>query len=212
MAFYKVPGVSVAVFENGKLAWAKGYGVRDAEGTAPVDAETLFQAGSISKPVTAVAVMRLVERGLLSLDEPVNDKLTSWKIPDNALTAGHPVTLRELLSHSAGLTVHGFPGYARGAPVPSLVEVLDGRPPANTPAIVVNLTPGTQWRYSGGGYTVIQQLLDDVTGKPFPETLKRLVLDPAGMTHSRFEQPLSEAARGRRAGARGARLNPDGRL
>jgi CubicO group peptidase (beta-lactamase class C family) len=188
-----VPGVSVAVINNGKLEWAKGYGVVEAGGTTPVTPETLFQAASISKPVAALAALALVEQGKLSLDENVNAKLKSWQVPDNDFTKEQKVTLRRLLSHNAGLTVHGFRGYASDEAVPSVVQILNGEKPANSAAIRADLAPGNRWRYSGGGYTVMQQLLADVTGKPFPQLLRELVLDQVGMKQSTYEQPLPEA-------------------
>lgn len=190
MKFYKVPGVSVAVVDEGKVEWARSYGVKDVSTNEPVTTETLFQAGSISKPVAALAALRLVQEGKLSLDEDVNAKLVSWKVPDNEFTKDQKVTLRRLLTHSAGLTVHGFPGYAADATVPTLVQVLNGEKPANTDAIRVDTVPGTIWRYSGGGFTIMQQMLVDVTKKPFPEIMRQLVLEPAGMKRSTYEQPL----------------------
>lgn len=190
MAFYKVPGVSIAFFDHGQIVWARGYGLADVASNKPVTPDTLFQAASISKPVSALAALRLVQDGKLSLDEDVNVKLKTWKVPDNAFTEKERVTLRRILSHSAGLTVHGFPGYASGAPIPSIVQILNGQKPANTDPIRVDVVPGTLWRYSGGGYVVLQTLLADVAGKPFPQLMRELVLDPAGMTHSTYEQPL----------------------
>jgi CubicO group peptidase (beta-lactamase class C family) len=189
MAALHVPGVSIAVIHDGKIEWARGFGVMRIGGD-PVAANTLFQAGSISKPVAAMAVMRLVEKGMLDPDADVNQYLKSWKVPSNEFTAKTKVTLRQLLTHTAGMTVHGFPGYAAGAPVPSLVQVLNGEKPANTPAIFVDTPPGTVWRYSGGGYTIAQLLLVDVTGTPFPKLLHDTVLAPIGMTRSTYEQPL----------------------
>ncbi len=186
---YKIPGVSIAVVNDGRIEWARAYGVKDATTKEPVTTETLFQAGSISKPVAALAALKLVEQGKLSLDEDVNAKLVSWKLPENEFTKDQKVTLRRLLTHNAGLTVHGFPGYAADAPVPTLVQVLNGEKPANTPPIRVDTVPGTIWRYSGGGYTIMQQLLIDVTKKPFPEIVRTLVLEPVHMTHSTYEQP-----------------------
>jgi CubicO group peptidase (beta-lactamase class C family) len=195
MRTYKVKGVSIAVIDGYKIDWAKGYGLADVESNRPVTAETLFQAGSISKPVAAVGAMKLVEGGKLNLDADVNTWLKSWRVPENDFTREQKVTLRRIMSHSAGLTVHGFPGYEAGKPVPSVPEVLDGKPPANTAAIRVDTIPGTQWRYSGGGYTIMQLLLTDVTGRPFPALLKDLVLKPAGMSRSSYEQPpLAERA------------------
>jgi CubicO group peptidase (beta-lactamase class C family) len=193
-----VPGVSVAVIHNGAIEWAQGFGVVRLEG-APVTAETLFQAGSISKAVSAMAALHLVEQGRLSLDSDVNQALTSWKIAPSAAAPDALVTLRELLSHTAGLTVHGFPGYAASAPIPTLVQILNGEKPANTDPIRLEAPPGSRWKYSGGGYTVMQQLLVDVSHQPFPAFLHETVLAPIGMTHSTYEQPLPDVLRGKSA-------------
>jgi CubicO group peptidase (beta-lactamase class C family) len=201
MNFYHVPGVSVAVLDDGKVEWARGYGVTSAESGTPVTAETLFQAASISKHVAAMVALHLVDAGKLSLDEDVNLKLRSWKVPENDFTKTEKVTLRRLLNHSAGLTVHGFPGYEAGMPVPTLVEVLDGKKPANTQPIRVDVTPGTLWRYSGGGYEVMQQLVVDVGAKPFPQLAQEFVLGPLGMTHSTYEQPLPSSLEAKAATA-----------
>jgi CubicO group peptidase (beta-lactamase class C family) len=176
--------VGVAVVNDLKVEWARGYGAAGED--------TLFQAASVSKPVTALAVLHLVEEGKLDLDENINEKLVGWKVPENEFTAEKKVTLRLILSHSAGLTVHGFPGYAKGSRVPDLVQVLDGEEPANTVPVRVDLVPGSKWRYSGGGFCVIQQLLVDVTGKSFPEFMQAAVLDPLGMQDSTYRQPLPE--------------------
>ena len=193
-----VPGVSIAVLHNGKIEWARGFGVRSIGGP-PVDAETLFQAGSISKPLAAMACLRLVQQGKLSLDADVNTYLTSWKFPSDPVAAGKPVTLRELLTHTGGTTVHGFPGYASTDPVPTLVQVLNGEKPANTPAIRSEAPPGVRWNYSGGGYTIMQQAVIDVTHEPFPKLLHDSVLAPIGMKHSTYDQPLPESMRGNAA-------------
>ncbi len=195
MKSLNIVGVSVAVIHNYEIHWAKGYGVLDKAGKQPVTAQTLFQAGSISKPVAAAAALKLVEDGKLSLDEDVNAKLKSWKVPENEFTTDQKVTLRRLVSHTAGLTVHGFPGYEAGSPVPSVPDVLDGRKPANTPAVRVNVVPGSMWRYSGGGYTIMQLLLTDVTGKSFPDLVRETVLSKASMSRSTYEQPLPEPLR-----------------
>lgn len=203
MAKYKVPGVSVAVVNGGKLVWSRGFGVKTSGGMDSVTAMTLFQAASISKPVAASVLLRLVDEGKLDLDRPVNEYLTSWKLPENAFTATEQVTLRRLASHAAGTTVHGFPGYAEGADVPTVPQILDGTKPANTVAVRVDTTPGARWRYSGGGITIEQLAMTDVTGEAFPELARRLVLAPAGMTRSTYAQPLpddrrAEAASGHR--------------
>ena len=159
-------------------------------GGAPVTAETLFQAGSISKPVSAMAALRLVQEGKLSLDSDVNQALTSWKIPPSAAAPGAEITLRQLLTHTVGFTVQGFPGYAAGAPAPTLVQILNGEKPANTDPVRLEAPPGSHWKYSGGGYAVMQQLLIDLSGQPFSKLLRDTVLAPIGMTRSTYEQPL----------------------
>ena len=192
MAADHVPGVSIAVIHDGAIEWARGFGVAQPRGT-PVTDQTMFQAGSISKPVAAMAALRMVEDGKLSLDADVNQALTSWKIPPRKGASGEQVTLRELLNHTSGLTVHGFPGYSSGAPVPTLLQVLNGETPANTDPIRLDSPPGRRFRYSGGGYTVMQQLLIDVSDEPFPRLLHDTVLAPIGMTRSTYEQPLLAA-------------------
>lgn len=193
MAELRVPGVSVAVINNGKIEWARAYGVVEAGSNRPVTTATLFQAASISKPVSALGALYLVEQGKLSLDEDVNQKLTQWKLPAGAQSAASPVTLRNLLNHSAGATVHGFQGYATGVPVPSLVQVLDGAKPANSPPVRIDTLPNTQWRYSGGGYSVAQLLMASASGKAFPSFMQDAVLNPLGMKHSTFAQPVPAA-------------------
>jgi CubicO group peptidase (beta-lactamase class C family) len=191
MAAMHVPGVSVAMIHGGKIEWARGFGVKSIGG-APVTPDTLFQAASISKPVAALAVLRFVESGKINLDTDVNQYLKSWQVPGNAFTETAKVTVRELLTHSAGLTVHGFAGYASGEPLPTLHQVLNGEKPANSDAIRVDVKPGTIWRYSGGGYVVLQQLLQDLSGQPFPRLMRDTVLGPIGMTHSTYQQPLAQ--------------------
>jgi len=193
MKLYNVPGLSVAVIEDYKIAWTKSYGVTEPGGTTPVTAKTLFQAGSISKPVAAAGMLALVQKGELSLDENVNEKLQTWKVPENEFTREQKVTLRRLASHSAGLTVHGFPGYDVNEKVPTLEQIFNGEKPANTAAIRVDFVPGTEERYSGGGVTIEQQLMMDVSGKQFPPLMKESVLDKIGMSDSSYEQPLPAA-------------------
>jgi CubicO group peptidase (beta-lactamase class C family) len=204
-----IPGVGLAVVADGRLEWAGGFGVADAERGDPVTEHTLFQAGSISKPIAAACALRLVADGVLALDEDVNERLTSWRVPPTG--DWQPcVTLRQLLSHTAGLTVHGFPGYPRDEPAPGLVDVLDGH--GNTAPVRVRTLPGFQFSYSGGGYCVVQQLLVDVTGEPFPELARRLVLEPLEMDASTYEQPLPESLwRRAAAGHRTAGRPVDGR-
>jgi CubicO group peptidase (beta-lactamase class C family) len=139
MAHYRVAGLSLAYIHNGTVMWTQAFGVARVGGE-PVKPETLFQASSVSMPVTAVAVFRLVEQGKLNLDVDVSQYLRSWKLPTNRYTQERKVTLRKLLSHTAGVTVHGFGGYAAGKPVPTLVQVLNGERPAHSAPVTGNLT------------------------------------------------------------------------
>ncbi|MEO8378697.1 MAG: serine hydrolase [Acidobacteriota bacterium] len=198
-----IPAVSLAVVDDGRVVLAAAYGQADVASGRRATTSTLFQAASISKPVTAMAVVDLVARGKLSLDVPVNTLLTSWQLPANALTTVTPVTVRQLLSHSGGTTVHGFAGYARSATRPALPQILSGVPPANNDPVLVDLAPNTKYVYSGGGTTIVQAVVVDQTGMPFPAFMRKTVLEPLGMTTSTYEQPLprsraSEAATGYR--------------
>jgi CubicO group peptidase (beta-lactamase class C family) len=205
MAHYRVPGVSIAIIEKCRIVDARGFG-RFAVNGGPVTKRTLFQAGSVSKPVAAVAALRLVEAGKLSLDADVPSRLTGWRLPASPLLEGRPVTLRGLLSHTAGTNVSGMKGYEPGAPLPTIEQILNGLPPANTAGIRVEVRPATEWRYSGGGYVVSQALMTDVTGEAFPDLMDRLVLRPAGMTSSSYRQPMDPARQHRAAHA----TSPDG--
>ena len=192
MKHWKVPGLSIAVIKDFKIEWARSYGVKDIETNEPVTTETLFQAGSISKPVAAMVALKRVQDGKISLDENINSKLQTWKLPDNEFTAKKKVTLANLLSHTGGLTVHGFPGYAAGAKIPTLAQVLDGAQPANTEAVRVNMEPGTRFRYSGGGTTIAQLAIMDIEKKPYPQIAAETVLGPLKMTNSTYSQPLPD--------------------
>lgn len=187
---YQVPGVGVALIRRGTLAWARGWGVRDAGSCAPVTAATAFQAASISKTIAARTIVRLAKRGALDLDADVSRYLTRWRPPPG-------LTLRALLGHTAGLNVHGFPGYPQGAPLPTLSQIVDGTPPANTEAVRPTTPPGT-FSYSGGGYEVAELAVTDALG-PFPALAEAEVLRPLGMAASGFTAPPG-AARGHAAG------------
>ena len=186
-----IPGMSVAVIHDYKIAWARGYGVTEKGGSAAVTPRTLFLAGSISKAVTALVALALVDSGKLSLDSDVNGSLTGWKVPPNAFTKDEKVTLARILDHTSGITGGDFfPGYAIDAPIPTLLQVLKGEAPATNAPVVVTRVPGREWSYSGNAYLVLQQLLLDSTSETFPDLVRRLVFLPLGMTQSTFEQPL----------------------
>jgi len=197
MAELHVPAVSMAVIQDGEISWARAWGMADVDTQRAASTATLFQAASISKPVAATAMLTFVQDGRLDLDTDVNTYLTSWQVPANTFTREAPVTLREIVTHTAGFTVHGFPGYARSAAIPTTVDVLDGA--GNTPPIRVAAVPGTAFSYSGGGYTVMQQLLADVAGESFTDLMQTRVLTPVGMRLSTYAQPLPEARWGEAA-------------
>ena len=186
----QVPAVSIVVIHDYKIDWVVGFGVSNVLTEQRIDDATLFQAGSISKPVTAMAALKAVQDGKLDLDTDINHYLTGWKLPQNFYTEAEKVTLRYLLSHCAGINVSGFLGYANGEPLPDLTEVLNGSPPSNSPPIRVVNEPGDSLSYSGGGYTVIQAALVDVYRQPFSTLMSQLILQPLSMTNSTFEQPL----------------------
>lgn len=189
---YHTPGLSIAVINDGKIEWARGFGIRNEKTGEPVDAETLFEAGSVSKPTFALAVMKLKEKGLIDLDKDVNAYLKSWKIP--ATDKWQPrITFRMLLSHTAGLTVHGFPGYKKSEPVPTVPQLLSGEYPSNTRAVLVNILPGTMFRYAGGGTTVAQLAVTDLIGKPFPQIVREELFAPLKLKHSTYQQPLPDS-------------------
>ncbi len=183
-----VPGVSIAIFDGGKIVKAEGYGLIEKGTLRLVAPKTRFQAASISKTVTSSAVLKLVENGTLNLDEDVNLKLQSWKLPESPFTVKDKVNLRGILSHTAGLSVPGFPGYESRSSLPTLKQMLDGKKPSNTPAVRVAAIPGTAWSYSGGGYVVMRQLVQDVTKQSFTDFMAATILKPAGMNDSTFEQ------------------------
>lgn len=208
-----VPGLSVAVIRDFDIHWARAYGVADVTTGAPVDTDTVFQAASISKPVAAMAVLKAVQDGRLSLDEDVNRYLVSWKVPAGEATSRQPVTLRSLMSHTSGTDDgFGFPGYDPETATPTLAQILNGEKPSNVGQVLVKRPPLTTFKYSGGGITLVQLLMTEVTKRPFPDLMQTTVLAPLGMTRSAYEQPLSaerdkNAARAhdRNGGARGVK-------
>jgi CubicO group peptidase (beta-lactamase class C family) len=189
MAYFASPGVSIAVVDDGRVGWERGFGVQTNGGAEPVGTDTLFQAGSVSKPVFALGAMRLVQQEQIALDSDIQQYLTSWRIPPNGDWIPC-VTLRQLLSHTAGVSVHGFAGYPATGPWPTLTQVLDGLPPANNFPVIVDLIPGLQFRYSGGGMTIAQAVMMDRLGRPFPEIMRELIFDPLALENTTFAQPL----------------------
>lgn len=188
MRRWKVPGISVAIIDNCRIVDRRGFGIT-RKGGAKVQSDTLFQAASVTKPVAAFAALRLVDQGLLSLDSDVNVELRSWKVPASPFLEGHPITLRGILSHSAGLIPGGYGGYAHGEPVPTLIQTLDGVEPARPKPVQVAYVPGSDWRYSGGGYLVAQLLMTEKAGHSFDRIVHNQVLQPNRMIRSGFAEP-----------------------
>ena len=209
MQRFGVPGVSIAVIKDSKILWAKAYGVADVETKRPVDTNTMFQAASISKPIAAMAYMRLVQEGKFSLDDDINKLLKTWKVPASAHTRDQPVTPRSLLSHTSGADDgFGFPGYNPGAPMPTLPQIFEGSQPSNVGAVRFGRPPYSGQKYSGGGVTIMQLAVTDLVGKPFAEFMQTQLLTPLGMSNSSYEQPLpaalaQRAARAHSGGGRG---------
>ncbi|WP_179415908.1 serine hydrolase [Mucilaginibacter sp. E4BP6] len=189
MAFYKVKGLSIAVIHNYKIEWAKGYGFANDSLKIPVTAHTLFQAGSISKSLNSVGVLKLMQEKKIDLYSDINNYLISWKFPYDSLSKGKKINMANLLSHTAGLSVHGFGGYTVNDPVPSVIQVLNGEKPANSPAVRSMYAPGLKYEYSGGGVTISQLIVMDITHQPYAQYMYNNVLKPLNMTESTYEQP-----------------------
>lgn len=189
MAYYNVKGLSIAVVHDFKVVWAKSYGWADEKEQRPVTSDTRFEPGSISKSLNAVGVLRLAQEGKLDLDTDINNYLRSWTFAYDSVSRGKKITTAQLLSHTAGLTVHGFPGYFPGDDLPTLADILDGRAPAKTRKISSLAEPGIAVQYSGGGTMITQQMVTDITGLPYDKYMQQAVLQPLGMVHSSFTQP-----------------------
>jgi CubicO group peptidase (beta-lactamase class C family) len=189
MNYYRIKGVSIAVIHDYKIEWAKGYGWADDSSKTPVTIQTLFQAASISKSLNGVGVLKLAQENKLDLYADINQYLKSWKFPYDSISKNKKIFTIELLSHTAGLNVHGFAGYDRGMMLPTVTQILNGLPPANSEAIHSLLIPGLRSEYSGGGITISQLIVTDITNKPYAQYMNEEVLKPLGMNSSSYEQP-----------------------
>lgn len=189
MKHYNVAGLSVAVIDNYQIVWAKGYGYADKKEGRKVTANTMFEPGSISKSLNAVGILYLAQQGKLDLYQDINQYLVNWKFPYDTVSHGKKITTAQLLSHTAGLSVHGFPGYQRDSAIAAVTDILDGRSPSNTEAVRSLEEPGTGPRYSGGGILITQQMLTDLTKQPYEQYMYEHVLKPLGMTNSSYSQP-----------------------
>lgn len=186
-----VKGLSIAVINNYEIVWAKGYGWADSAEGRKVTPDTRFQAASISKSLNSLAIMKLIQEGKLDGDADINNYLKSWQFPYDPVSKGKKINAWQLMSHTAGLNVHGFPGYKETDSLPTIVQVLDGLKPANTGAVRSVNEPGKEFKYSGGGTTILQLMLQDITGKSYADYIQENILNPIGMTNSSFQQPPS---------------------
>ncbi|MEM7029984.1 MAG: serine hydrolase domain-containing protein [Chloroflexota bacterium] len=189
MHHYQVPGLSLAVIDQGEIVWAKGYGVTDVRTSEAMTSETLLYAASISKSVSALVALHFVEKGLLGLDQNVNDKLITWQVPENEFTQTEKVTLRRILSHTSGLDAGTYSGYSENGPMPTLLQLLRGDSPSNSSPVKVIFVPGSRYDYSGPGFWVMQQLLEDISGQSFADLAQETVLEKVGMMSSLFQPP-----------------------
>jgi len=192
MAAHGVPGAGVAIIENGETIWAQGYGVLSSLSDEPTNPQTIFSAGSVSKLINAALILRLVQEGQLDLDEDINTYLNSWKAPENDFTRTRKVTLRTLLSHTSGFSQHGFPDFEPGEELPTTLQTLNGQAPAKHDAVELLFEPSTKMKYSGGGITVSQLIVEDVTGMTYEDAAQKYVFGPLGMRRSTFANPVPE--------------------
>ncbi len=194
-----IPGLSITFIDQGQIAWSRTYGYADLAAQTPVTTNTVFTAASVSKPVSATAALALVDQGVIDLDTDVNRYLEGWKVPENEYTQDEKVTLRRLLSHTAGFNRYFHSRYASGVQRPTVEQMLSGEAPSKDRGAKLIYEPGTGYKYSNPGYLVVEELVTDVTERPFEEVLDVLVLQPAGMQSSSFAQPIGGDLAARKA-------------
>ncbi|MCX6305896.1 MAG: serine hydrolase [Bacteroidetes bacterium] len=192
MQYFDVPGLSIAVMKDHQIEWAKSYGVKEKGTNDSVTLNTMFQAASMSKPVTAMIALKLEEEKKINLEQDINQQLKTWHLPENEFTRQRAVTPGLLMLHLGGLNVPSFPGYSKYDSIPGVKDILNGTSPSNTEAVKVVLVPGSKWSYSGGGYTVLQLLMEEVSGKSFPKLMKDDLFDPLNLSNSTFEHNLTK--------------------
>ena len=201
MKYYRVNGLSVAVINDYKIEWTKGYGWADTAEHRKVTPRTLFQPASVGKSTHALGTMKLVEKGLIDPEKDINEYLVRWKFPYDSLSKGKKITLLHLLSNSAGVSVHGFDGYKWNQPLPNILQILNGEPPSNSPAVRSAFEPGLKFQYSGGGYTISGMMVEDVTGSKYADYMRQNVLKPLGMNDTYFYGELTANTKKRLATA-----------
>ena len=194
MAVHHTPALSVAVIRDGKLDWTAAWGVLESSG-AKADCSSLFQGGSLAKPATLVAVLRMKQAGAIGFDDDIETLLTDYRLPAGQQSAENPVTLRNLFRHTSGITPGGYQGYSPESALPTTTQILRGQAPANAPAIAVVAKPNEHLAYSGGGYTLIEAALQDRFKRPFEQLMQEWLIGPFGMRQASFVQPMPNANR-----------------
>lgn len=192
MAEEKIPGVSLAFIDKGEISWVKTFGFSNLQDSVKVTPKTVFNGASLSKPITAVAALRLVEQEVLDLNEEVNNKLKGWKVPENSFTETEKVTLKRLLGHSAGFGRYVQSAVLPNQALPTITQMLAGEKPSVDPPVQVVYVPGQKQVYSNPGYSVVEKLMEDATGQNFEVVLDELIFGPANMKQSTFEQPVPD--------------------
>lgn len=193
MAHYGVPAVAIGVIRGGELVHAEGFGVLQAGADTPVDSDTLFSAGSVSKIATAALILKLHADAKLNIDADIRRYLKSWPWPSYEKQADIPVSLRMLLSHTGGFNLHGFSDFMPGAQLPTVYDTLNGTGPSQDEPLTLLFKPGKRYKYSGGGYTLAQLVATDILNTSFPAAAKAELFDVVGMRRSNFTNPLPDS-------------------
>lgn len=193
MSDYQIPAVSLAIINNGEIEWSDIYKNPDFTGEQHLDSVSLFQAASLSKPVTFFAALRMHAAGEIDLDQNIQDYLKEFVLPEGKQTAENPVTFRNIFSHTSGINSGGYLGYEQGLLLPSDLDILKGGAGVNSPAIQVVMPPNETLAYSGGAYTLAELALQDLFEDEFENIMKKWILEPVGMKYSEFTQPLHDS-------------------
>ncbi|MGB5554831.1 MAG: serine hydrolase domain-containing protein [Flavobacteriaceae bacterium] len=193
MSEYNIPALSLAVMNKGKIEWADMYQNVNFPEEQKLDCASIFQAASLSKPVTFLAALRMHAAGEIDLDENIQNYLKDFELPQGKQTVENPVTFRNIFSHTSGISAGGYDGYSKDLAIPSDLAILRGNEGINTPAIAVISAPNEMLAYSGGGYTVAELALQDIYGDEFSNIMKKWILEPVGMEYSEFTQPLPDS-------------------
>lgn len=192
MAHYGVPGVAVGVIEDGNLVFAQGYGVLQQGSDQPVTADTVFSVGSVSKVATALMTLHLVETDLIDLDDDITHAVAGWSPSSDNPYSDAALTPRMVLSHTGGLNLHGFADFMPGEDLPTALETLNGEAPASHPALDIQALPGSRYRYSGGGYTLLQEFIAQQAEDEFASVAETALFGPLDLSRSSFANPLPE--------------------